>query len=141
MANKVDKVQQLGSFVNSLGLSSTPIRPSIVQTDNDRLAQYVSFRGKSEVSFECALLLPDSYPYLQPLIEPHVDAVAVEKRMESLWKARWSEHVVESHVKHLGSSGDTAARVSNTPLQLYLLYNRLIRARMEVDIYSDVLSR
>lgn len=61
--------------------------------------------------------------------------------MDFLWSARWGEYVVETHLKQLGPLGDEKMKLSNTPIQLYLLYCRLIRARLEIDIYSDILSR
>lgn len=75
------------------------------------------------------------------MIEPHNPVPAVEKHMESLWRARWGEYVVERHLKYLGPKGDRNTKVFDTPLQLYLFYNRLVRARLEVDIYSEILSR
>lgn len=77
----------------------------------------------------------------QPLLEPHTAFPAVEKRMAALWEARWGEHVLECHMKLLGPVGDSHTKLANTPLQLYLIYNRLCRARLEIDIYSEVLSR
>lgn len=78
---------------------------------------------------------------LQLLIEPHYALPAAEKRIDSLWKARWGEYVVESQLKYLGPQGDKNTRLIDTPLQLYLLYNRLVRARLEIDIYSEILAK
>lgn len=74
-------------------------------------------------------------------MEPHLAVAPTQRRMESLWKARWGEHVVESHLKNLGPLGNAGDRLADTPLQLYLLYSRLVRARLEIDIYSEVLGR
>lgn len=61
--------------------------------------------------------------------------------MESLWNARWDEHIAESHIRQLGLVGDINDELADTPLQLFLLYNRLVRARLEIDIYSEILYR
>lgn len=61
--------------------------------------------------------------------------------MNFLWSARWGEYVVESHLRQLGPLGDVDTKLSNTPIQLYLMYCRMIRARLEIDIYYDTLSR
>lgn len=61
--------------------------------------------------------------------------------MDCLWMARWGEYVVESQLKRLGSQGDANIRLADGPLQLYLIYNRLIRARLEISIYSEILSK
>lgn len=76
------------------------------------------------------------------MLEPHNTASIARQRMESLWNARWDEHVAESHIRQLGQMlGDVSEELADTPLQLFLLYNRLVRARLEIDIYSEILYR
>lgn len=73
------------------------------------------------------------------MLEPHNTASIPKQRMESLWNARWDEHIAESHIRQLGLIGNPNEELADTPLQLFLLYNRLVRARLEIDIYSEIL--
>lgn len=83
---------------------------------------------------------------LQPYIEPHFNESTTPSRdidFYALITARWSEYRAE---RYLQSSGHTVSsnlpapetRV-NTPVQLFLAYSRIARARLEIRVYSELL--
>lgn len=82
----------------------------------------------------------------QPYIEPHFNestSPSTDGDFYALVAARWSEYRAE---RYLQSSGHTVSsnlptpetRV-NTPVQLFLAYSRIARARVEIRVYSELL--
>lgn len=54
------------------------------------------------------------------MLEPHNTASIARQRMESLWNARWDEHVAESHIRQLGQMlGDVSEELAENPLPAY----------------------
>lgn len=67
----------------------------------------------------------------------------VERKFNAVLAARWSEYRAERYLQSLGSSLPTKtppsdARV-NTPIQLFLAHNRITRARLEIQLYTELL--
>lgn len=67
---------------------------------------------------------------------------------DELVKARWYEYLAEGYLKHTGNKMAATSSKSvmeetcvNTPVQLYLAYRRLARARLELKIYTKMLRR
>lgn len=79
----------------------------------------------------------------QPHIEPHFSVTERDPDYDRLVEARWYEHVAEHYLVNSGIDLSLARSepLVNTPVQLYLAYNRLCRAQLEVSIYSKVLEQ
>lgn len=84
----------------------------------------------------------------KPYIEPHFgllsDSNGRDPDFDSLVLARWYEYLAEGYLKvtesKMAASGskDNETRV-NEPVQLYLAYRRLARAKLEIRIYTRLL--
>lgn len=71
------------------------------------------------------------------------DSTMSDPEFLDLIAARWSEYRAE---RYLQDSADSVASTfkkdeirANTPAQLFLVYNRVTRARLELKVYSKLL--
>jgi len=63
--------------------------------------------------------------------------------MEDLLKAQWREHLMERRIQLVEQSIKTSGREPylDVPIQNQLLEGKLHRARLEVELYSDALTK
>lgn len=83
---------------------------------------------------------------LQPYIEPHFPELigpSTDDAFYSLIAARWSEYRAERYLQSSGhnvsSKLQTPETRVNTPVQLFLAYSRVSRARLEIEVYGKLL--
>lgn len=88
---------------------------------------------------ECQTLFQPSQPYIVPHFPPRDDS-STQDDFRALLTARWSEYRAERYLQSSGNSMASADEIRvNTPVQLFLAHSRMIRARLELRVYSELL--
>lgn len=84
-------------------------------------------------------LIQSFQPYIVPHFPPR-DGSSTQDDFRALLTARWSEYRAEQYLQSSGNSMESADEIRiNTPVQLFLAHSRMIRARLELRVYGELL--